>query len=61
MVQLWTLTGGEFLIVRLRRNLMDNICEGAFTIAPDKIITTFNRVAEEIAGIPHADQEPFRR
>ncbi|MBF0550181.1 MAG: sigma 54-interacting transcriptional regulator [Deltaproteobacteria bacterium] len=32
--------------------ILDNICEGVFTITPDKTITTFNRVAEEITGIP---------
>ncbi|MBF0496550.1 MAG: sigma 54-interacting transcriptional regulator [Deltaproteobacteria bacterium] len=32
--------------------ILDNISEGVFTITPDKTITKFNRVAEEITGIP---------
>ncbi|MDH4317538.1 MAG: sigma 54-interacting transcriptional regulator [Desulfobulbaceae bacterium] len=38
-----------------RKLILDNLCEGVFTVDPDLRITSFNKAAEQITGIKESD------
>ncbi|MCK5795396.1 MAG: PAS domain-containing protein, partial [Anaerolineales bacterium] len=35
--------------------ILESISDGVFTVSPDWIITSFNRAAEEITGVPRKE------